>query len=454
MANIINKPVEPAVEVLTHDVTPLTVNTDAGAYAKLGWVVVLGGVLGFLLWASFAPLDKGVPLSGVVAKEGNRKAVQYLSGGTVQDILVKDGDIVKAGQVLVRMNDVQATSALQISMAQYVAARAAEARLTAELNGAKSVTFPKSLEAYKADPRTQESMALQQQLFSSRQLALHSELDAMSETISGLTAQAHGLEESRDSKKAELGFLREQLDNSRDLAKEGYIPRSHLLDIERTYASVNGAISEDIGNIARAHSQITEQNLRRVQRTQEYQKEVRTQLSDVQKEADSLESRIKGQSFEVGNTEVRSPADGIVVATSVFTKGGVVAAGAHMMDIVPTDDPLVVEGQLAVNLIDRVHTGLPVELVFSAFNSNKTPHIPGTVIQVAADRTVDERTGNAYYKVRARVTPEGSRLIAVKKMDVVPGMPVELFVKTGERTMMSYLLKPIFDRSKSALTEE
>ncbi|MBA5640025.1 HlyD family type I secretion periplasmic adaptor subunit [Duganella sp. LX20W] len=454
MANIINKPAEPAVEVLAHDVTPLTVNTDAGAYAKLGWIIVLCGVLGFIVWATFAPLDKGVPLSGVVAKEGNRKAVQYLQGGTIQDILVKDGDVVKAGQVLVRMNAVQADAALEVSRAQYISMRAAEARLQAELTGAKSVAFPKSLEPFKADPRTQAAMALQQQLFSSRQLALQSELAAMNETIEGLTAQAHGLEESRDNKKAELGFLREQLDNSRDLAKEGYIPRARLLDLERTYASVNGAVAEDVGNIARARRQVAEQNLRRVQRTQEFQKDVRSMLSDVQKEAESLESKIKAQDFDLAATDVKAPVDGIVVGSNVFTKGGVVGPGARMMEVVPSEDGLVVEGQLAVNLIDRVHVGLPVELIFSAFNSNRTPHIPGTVVAVAADRAVDEKTGQPYYKVRARVTPAGAKLIAAKNLDIVAGMPVELFVKTGERTMMSYLLKPIFDRSKSAMTEE
>jgi protease secretion system membrane fusion protein len=124
------------------------------------------------------------------------------------------------------------------------------------------------------------------------------------------------------------------------------------------------------------------------------------------------------------------------------------------MDIVPSDDPLVVEGQLPVNLVDRVHPGLPTELQFAAFNTNRTPHIPGEVDQVAADRTVDERTGNAYYKVRVKVTPEGQKMIAQHKLDVRPGMPVELFVKTGERTMMNYLLKPIFDRAKSSMAEE
>jgi protease secretion system membrane fusion protein len=454
MANIIKKPTGSVAEVISHDVTPLTVNTDAGAYAKLGWFIVLAGVVGFLLWAFFAPLDKGVPMSGFVAKEGNRKAIQYLSGGVVQEILVHDGDKVKAGQVLVRMNDVQASSNMQTTLAQYIVSRSAEARLTAELKGAKAVAFPEELDEYKNDPRVTENVALQRDLFTSRQLSLSSELAAVDENIAGLTAQAQGLEESRESKKAQLGFLKEQLDSSRDLAKEGYIPRSRLLDLERTFAQINGAISEDVGNIARARRQVAELKLRRTQRTQDYQKEVRTQLAEVHKEAEALASRLKGQKYEVAAVDVKSPVDGVVVGSSIFTKGGVVGAGAKLMEIVPADDALVVEGQLPVNLVDKVHEGLPVELIFAAFNSNKTPHIPGKLIQVAADRTVDERTGASYYKVRAKVTPEGAKLIAAKKLDVVPGMPVELFVKTGERTMMSYLLKPIFDRAKTSMTEE
>jgi protease secretion system membrane fusion protein len=440
MANIIKKTAEPVAEVISHDVAPLTVNTDAGAYANVGWIIVLVGVIGFLLWASVAPLDKGVPMSGFVAKEGNRKAIQYLTGGVVQEILVHDGDKVKAGQVLVRMNDVQASANMQTTMAQYIVSRSAETRLTAELQGAKSVAFPEELNEYKDDPRVKENVALQRDLFTSRQLSLNSELGAVDENIAGVTAQMKGLEESRESKKAQLGFLKEQLENSRDLAKEGYIPRSRLLDLERTFAQINGAISEDVGNIARAHRQIAELKLRRMQRSQDFQKEVRSQLAEAHKEAEALSSRL--------------PVDGVVVGSSIFTKGGVVTPGSKLMEVVPSDDALVVEGQLPVNLVDKVHHGLQVELIFAAFNTNKTPHIPGQIIQVAADRTVDERTGNSFYKVRAKVTPEGAKLIAEKKLEIVPGMPVELFVKTGERTMMSYLLKPIFDRVKTSMTEE
>jgi protease secretion system membrane fusion protein len=444
----------PATEVIAHDVTPLTVNTDAGAYSKVGWTIVLVGVVGFLVWATTAPLDKGVPMSGFVAKESNRKSVQHQTGGTVQDILVRDGDHVKAGQPLVQMNDVQVGSELHMVETQYITARAVEARLHAELKGASSVPFPAELKDYKNDPRAVEQTLLQSQLFSSRKSALESELAAMEESIEGLAAQAKGLEESREAKKAQLGFLKEQLDNSRELAKEGYIPRSRLLDLERTYAQVSGAISEDIGNITRYRRQATELKLRRIQRSQEFQREVRSQLTDVQRDAEALQSRIRAQQQQVNNATVRAPVEGVVVGSNIFTRGGVVGPGAHLMEIVPTNDALIVEGQLPVNLVDRVHPGLKVELNFSAFNTNRTPHVPGEVVTVAADRTVEERSGAMYYKVRIRVTPEGSKLIAEKKLDIKPGMPVDLFVKTGERTMMSYLLKPLVDRAHSAMSEE
>ena len=439
-------------EVITHDVTPLTVNTDARAYARLGWVIVLGGVVAFLIWASFAPLDKGVPMSGTVAKESNRKSIQHQGGGTVAEILVKDGQVVKAGQLLVRMNNVQVQAQIDTTLSQYYTARAAEARLLAERDGRATISQAPMLKEKQADPRVIEAVALQNQLFSSRRLALQNELGAMDENIAGLKLQQRGLEESRNSKKEQLALLKTQLDDTRDLAKEGYIARNRLMEVERTYAQIGGAISEDIGNIGRIQRQILELKLRRVQRTEEFQKEVRTQLVEVQREAGALEGKITGQEFDVTSAEVKAPVDGTVVGLQVFTKGGVVGSGQKLMDIVPTDDALVVEASLPVNLVDKVHPGLPVELIFSAFNSNRTPHIPGEVTSVSADRLVDEHNGQPFYKVRAKVTPHGAKMAAA--LDIRPGMPVELFVKTGERTMMSYLLKPFADRAKTSMTEE
>ena len=453
MMNAVGKKDQPS-DVISHDVTPLTVNTDARGYTRLGWAFVIVGVRGFLVWALLAPLDKGVPLLGTVATESNRKAIQHLSGGIVEDILVKDGDVVKAGQVLVRINPTIAHAAAEATRGQFFNALATEARLSAERDGKSQLVFPDQLLAAKDDVGASGNMALQKQLFTSRQASLKSELAAVDENIAGLKSQLRGLQESRDSKKVQADILKEQLDDMRQLAKDGYIARSRLLDMERTYAQLQGNISEDIGNIGRSQRQVAEFSLRRVLRSEDYQKEVRSQLSEVQKERGMLANRMVAQDFELANAEVRAPVDGIVVGMAIYTKGGVVAPGFRMMDVVPTADALVVEGQLAVNLIDKVHVGLPVELIFSAFNANKTPHIPGIVTQVSADRSIDEHTGNPYYKIKARVTPEGAKLIAGHKLDIQSGMPVELFVKTGERTMMNYLLKPIFDRAKTALSEE
>ncbi|UVW28133.1 HlyD family type I secretion periplasmic adaptor subunit [Massilia sp. H6] len=443
-----------ATDVIAHDATPLEVNTDSSAYSRFGWIIVLFGVGGFLLWALLAPLDKGVPLSGTVAKESNRQAVQHQSGGTVQELLVRNGDVVKAGQVLVRMNSVMAQSGVQATESQYLSALAAEARLMAERDGRKQITFPAELEKRRGEPQVADLISLQNALLSSRQLSLQSELGALDESVAGLKLQIRGLEESRNSKKEQVSFLKEQLGGMRDLAKEGYVARNRLLDLERTYAQLGGEISEDIGNIGRSQRQVTELVLRKSQRIQDYQKEVRSQLSDVQRETQGQGARLQAQNFELSNVEVKSPVDGTVVNLAVFTNGGVVAPGFKMMDIVPTNDALVVEGQLPTNLVDKVHAGLKVELMFSAFNTNRTPHIEGEVVSVAADRNVEERTGMPYYVVHVKVTQAGAKKIAENKMDIRPGMPVELFVKTGERTMMNYLLKPLVDRAQSSMSED
>lgn len=443
-----------ATDVISHEVTPIEVNTDSGAYTRLGWIIVLVGVGGFLLWALLAPLDKGVPMVGTVVSESNRQAVQHLTGGTVQEILVRDGDVVKAGQTLVRMNPIAAKSAADSTRGQYLTARATEARLLAERDSAKKLTFPPELETNNSDPRISEMKMLQSQLFTSRQSSLQSELNGIDENIAGLKLQTAGLQETLNNQKVQLSLLKEQLDGMRDLAKEGYVARNRMLELERTYAQINGGIAESIGQIGRAQRQVAELNLRRAQRMQDYQKEVRTQLTEVQKEAEALASRMAAQDYELASVDVKAPAAGVVVGLAVHTNGGVVGSGFRLMDIVPSGDALVAEGRLAVNLVDKVHVGLPVDLMFSAFNTNTTPHIPGVVTHVAADRSEDERTGEPFYKVRVRVTKEGAAMVTQHKLDIQSGMPVDLFVKTGERTMMNYLLKPIFDRARSSMSED
>ncbi|MES2207749.1 MAG: HlyD family type I secretion periplasmic adaptor subunit [Pseudomonadota bacterium] len=429
-----------------------SVELDDKVPTRLGWLIILAGVGGFLLWASFAPLDKGVPLTGTVIVATNRKAIQHQSGGIVEDILVKEGDHVKAGQVLVKINSVQAKAQAEMSRGQFFSASAVEARLEAERDNKSSVTFSPELLASKSDARVIESMALQEQLFSSRRLAIQNELASINETIAGLKLQIQGIKESRESKKQQMQLLKEQLDNMRSLANDGYAPRNRVLELDRTYAQLSGSIAEDLGSSGRAQAQIAELMLHRLQRQQEYQKEVRQQLTDIRKEKEVLGHRLQAQDFDVAHTEVKAPVDGVIVGMNVFTREGVVGPGYRMMDIVPSDDALVIEGQLPVNLIDKVHAGLKVDLRFSAFNQNSTPHLAGTISQVSADRFVEEKSGLPYYKLKASVDKES--LKSIEHLQIRAGMPVDIFVKTGERSLMSYLFKPIFDRAHTALREE
>jgi len=428
------------------------VETDETQHTKLGWWIVLAGFGGFILWASFAPLDKGVPISGTVTVASNLQAVQHQTGGTIDRILVKEGDHVKVGQVVVRMNDVQIKAQAEITRSQLYTARAVEARLLAERDSKNEIAFPAELLSLQSDPRVANNLIIQNQLFTSRRLALQHEIAALDEGTAGLKVQLRGLEATKISKNQQLKFLEEQLVNLRELAKDGFVPRNRVLDLERTYTQLAGEISSDIGNIGRTQRQITELEQRRIHRQQEYQKEVRQQLSDIQREADSLSSRLSGQDFELANVEVRAPVDGFVVGMNVFTEGGVIGPGFKLMDIVPSDDLLVITGQVPVHLIDKVHVDLPVDLIFSALNQKKTPNIPGTVTQVSADRLTDERTGLPYYNMKAKVTSEGMKQLSDQQIKA--GMPVEIFIKTGERSLMSYLFKPILDRLHSSLGEE
>lgn len=428
------------------------VKTDYTALIRFGWGLVLGGLGGFLLWASLAPLDKGVPLSGTVTVETNRKAVQHEAGGTVEAILVKDGDTVRAGDVLVRMNGVHATAEAEMTRVQYFIARATEARLLAERDGARSVRAPRELASDRDDRRIVETMALQQQLFASRRAALQNELASIDENIAGLELQNDGLNESRRSKQQQLSLIQEQLDSLRSLAKQGFAARNQLLEAEQYFAQVSADIAQDIGNLGRGTRQVAELRLKRRQRIEEYQKEVRTQLSEVQKEAATLGSRLAELDHDLKNIQIKAPVDGTVIGMNVFTRGAVVAPGFRLMDIVPRNDSLIVEGRLPVHLVDKVGPGLDVELIFSAFNQNRTPRIPGVVTQVSADRLVDERNGEPYYKLLAKASPEG--MAKIRHLNVRAGMPVDLFVKTGERTMMDYLLRPIIDRFRMSMTEE
>ncbi|WP_237385904.1 HlyD family type I secretion periplasmic adaptor subunit [Xenorhabdus sp. Sc-CR9] len=425
---------------------------DANRYLRTGWLIIGIGILGFLIWASLAPLDKGVASSGMVVVDGNRKTVQSPVNGIIRQIQVKEGQQVKAGQVLVQLSQVQVNAQIDSLKQQLYTTRATEARLLAEQQGLEVIVFPSTLLTEQSEPRIHDILALQKQLFLSRREMLRSDLAGMHQAEEGLNFQIKGLRAALVSKQQQQDSLKEQMTNLRPLTEEGYFPRNRYLELLRSQSELSGGMAEMAGRMGQLEKQRQETQQRVIQRQADYQREVRSRLSDVQVLANELKNKLETAQFDLSHTAIIAPVEGVVVGLTVFTQGGVVASGEKLMEILPAQSALEVETRLMVSLIDKVAVGQEVDLMFTAFNQSRTPKVTGKVAVVSADRLVDGITREPYYQMRLRVTQEGMEKLA--GLNIKPGMPVEVFVKTGSRSLLSYLFKPLVDRASTSLIEE
>ncbi|APS29680.1 HlyD family type I secretion periplasmic adaptor subunit [Pectobacterium carotovorum] len=429
-----------------------TARRDEKRAVRLGWLLVLAGFGGFLLWALFAPLDKGVMVNGSVVISGNRKVVQHNQGGIVDKIQVKDGDRVEAGQILLTLNEVDARSASEGLDGQYLQLVAREGRLLAEQQRLGDMVMTPRLQPLAEKPEMRVITALQRDLLHSRQQSLKLEAEGMRSSIAGMEASLSAQRQVMSSKQKQRETLEQQLQGLRSLAAENYVPRNKMLENERLLAQLNGDIAQLAGDINRTRRDIEQQTLLIAQRQQEYDKEVNSELADVRALLSDVGSKKEKADFNLANIQMRAPVSGTVVGLKVFTEGGVIAPGQTLLEIVPDDQPLFVDARLPVELVDKVWPGLPVELQFVAFNQSTTPRVAGTVELLSADRLLDERDGSPYYSLRVQVDEAGKR--ALEGLEVKPGMPVQGFVRTGERSFVNYLFKPLMDRLHLALTEE
>lgn len=429
-----------------------TAQRDEKRAVRLGWLLVLAGFGGFLLWALFAPLDKGVMVNGSVVISGNRKVVQHNQGGIVDKIQVKDGDRVEAGQILLTLNEVDARSASEGLDGQYLQLVAREGRLLAEQQRLSDMVMTPRLQPLAEKPEMSVITALQRDLLRSRQQSLRLEAEGIRSSIAGMEASLNAQRQVMSSKQKQRETLEQQLQGLRSLAAENYVPRNKMLENERLLAQLNGDIAQLAGDINRTRRDIEQQTLLIAQRQQEYDKEVNSELAEVRALLSDVGSKKEKADFNLANIQMRAPVSGTVVGLKVFTEGGVIAPGQTLLEIVPDDQPLLVDARLPVELVDKIWPGLPVELQFVAFNQSTTPRVAGTVELLSADRLLDERDGSPYYSLRVMVDDEGKR--ALEGLEIKPGMPVQGFVRTGERSFVNYLFKPLMDRLHLALTEE
>lgn len=426
--------------------------SDTGKASRVGlWVLSLG-FGGFLLWATLAPLDEGIPTQGMVALDTKRKSVQHLSGGVIKQVLVREGDLVREGQPLIQLDEATARANYEAVRQRYLSYRAIQGRLQAEEQGARSVVFDPELVKAASDPEIKSQLDLQQQLFSSRRSSLMADLKIIEEGLLGQQALLDSYLGMLASRKTQLELLREELRNTKELVKDGYAPRNRQLELERLEAESESVITELHGTVARTQRSIQELRQRTISRQQEYRKEVEQQLADITREVQSDAEKYSAVKSDLDRTEIRATASGQVVGLVVQTVGGVVQAGQKLMDIVPENEPLLLEARIEPHLIDKVRAELETDVRFSSFAHSPQLVVRGKVVSISQDLLTDPQTGISYYLARVAVTAEGLQKLGDRKLQ--PGMPVEVIVKTGERSVLTYLLSPLTKRIAASMTEE
>ena len=440
------------------DATPATASPaeaepgDLGRSGRWGLWALGIGLGGFLLWAALAPLDQGVPGAGIVALDTKRNTVQHLTGGIIQKVLVREGDEVTEGQLLVQLDAAVARANYESARQNYLGLLAMQGRLVAEKNGSPTITWPDDLKTAAADPLIQQQILNQEQLFHTRRNLLRSDLQSFEENIRGQQGLLQSYEGMLSNRKNQYELLNEELGHLRELVKEGYAPRNRQLELQRSVSDINTSMADMQGNLLRTRSAIADFRQRMISRQQEDQKEIETQLADVGRQVLVENEKYRAVKAELARMEIRSPAQGQVVGLMTQTIGGVIQPGQKLMDIVPKGAPLMLEAQVPPHMIDRVHMGMPVDVRFSSFANTPQLVVQGDVESVSGDLLTDPHTNISYYLARVKVSEDGLKILG--KRELRPGMPVEVIFRGGERSMFTYLLHPLTKRLAASMTEE
>lgn len=445
--------VQDAQVVLTEDSSGPRASADTRSVARTGLWVLGIGFGGFLLWAALAPLDEGVPTQGMVTLDTKRKAVQHLSGGIVKEVLVQEGEKVKEGQTLLRLDPAVAKSNYESVRQRYLGFRAMQSRLFAEQAGSDLIALHPDVKDAMGDPLIKQQVSTQQQLIQARRASLAADLQGIEESVQGLREQLNSYQNILVQRRQQLSLLSEELNNTRSMVKEGYAPRNRQLELERMVAESNAAIADLTGNSLRVSRQIAELTQRSMARKQEYRKEVESQLADVTREVQSDAEKFIAVKADLDRMEIKAPAAGQVVGLSVQTVGAVLQPGQKLLDVVPENQTLLLEAHIPPHLIDKVHVGLPADIRFNSFAHSPQLVVEGKLLSVSGDLLSDPQAPQfAYYLARVQVTSEGMKTLGQRQMQ--PGMPVEIVIKTGERSLLTYLMHPLLKRVAASLKEE
>ncbi len=422
--------------------------TDDTHYRRFGFILIAVVFFGFGTWAALAPISSAALAPGKVSVESKRQAVQHLEGGIVKKIPVRDGDQVKAGQIVMVLDDTQARAQLETTEGRYLLALAREARLLAQRDGRDKVEYPSELLALaEKDERAREAMSVQDQIFQVRQQAYENEIALYKKQADQLKSQLKGLKSQKHAAWQLVKSFSEESKDLKSLSKRGYIEKRKVREIRREVSTNRGKLGELTARIAETEAKMVEAELKALQLQKDFQREIATELNDVQGKLFELVQQRQALQDTLARTTIRAPQAGRVLGLSVHTIGAVVAKGQKLMEIVPQHERLVIEAKVSPVDIDRVAVGQPVEIRFSSFKTRETPKIEGRLINLSADAVSDENDPKSqpYYAAIIEVSDQGIKDLAANHLSLVAGMPAEAYIKTGERTFFQYLFDPLIN---------
>jgi HlyD family secretion protein len=408
---------------------------------------------GFGSWAWYAPLESAAIATGTIEVESSRKTVQHLEGGIINQIIIRDGDEVKTGDILIRLDDTKARAALQILQGQLRETQAREARLLAERNGATQLDFPDALEIdAKTDAALAEVMAGQRKIFDTRRDLMQTRVSIFRQRIAQTEREIAGLRAKEGSIVKRVAIVKEEVAVVREMVAKGLERKPRLLALEREQADIDGRHGEATAQIARAQQAIGETQAEILKISSDFQTEVAQSLRETQAQIAQVQERLQAAQDVLARTEVKATDTGVVTDLRVHTTGGVITAGQPLLDIVPKADLLIVRAQIKPDDIDLVRTGLPATVRLLPFKQRRVPPVDGTISYVSADRLVDKRTEQSFFT--AKVKLDEAILRGLDGVEVLPGMPVEVLVKTGRTTAAQYALAPLLDSFNRAFREK
>ncbi|MDO9267529.1 MAG: HlyD family type I secretion periplasmic adaptor subunit [Methylobacter sp.] len=432
------------------DASP-TVETDDKPIRIIGLIVLLSTLGIFGIWACWAPIDGAALAPGFVAVKSHKKTVQHLDGGIVSQLLVKNGDIVEEGDFLLTLDGTENKAQLEIARGQFITLAAQVARLEAERDGKSAIVYPDTLDDA-ADLRIIEAKRTENQLFVARKNAHEGEMEVLTQRVGQLNSKIDGLKGQRSSKQDLVASYSEEARDLKELLAEGFADKQRLRDTERNYMLNKGEISSLSSEVASSQIQIGETKLEILQLEKKFQEDVSTKLSEAQTDLYDVTQRMSATKDKVVRIDIKAPVSGRVMGMEMHTVGGVILPGHPILDIVPQKEELIVDAQVSPLDIDRVSIGLVAEVRFTAFKQALTPVIEGRMIGLSADRLIEEKTGAPYYQAEIELTAESYQKMA--HLELVPGMPVEVLIKTGERTVFEYLTKPISNAFARSFIED